>query len=83
MNTGIEGPAYDRQLLLVGAKRNAVLDLAEVQQYGITQVPLQEAALGKGQCARARDDEVVERCYGGRAESFLVPGAGLEPAWQG
>jgi hypothetical protein len=35
MNTGSKGPAYDRQLLLEGAKRNAVLDLAEVQRYGI------------------------------------------------
>lgn len=26
---------YDRQLLLAGAKRNAVLDLSEVQRYGI------------------------------------------------
>jgi hypothetical protein len=30
-----KGPAYDRQLLLEGAKRNAVLDLTEVQRYGI------------------------------------------------
>jgi len=35
MNTGSKGPAYDRQLLLEGAKRNAVLDLTEVQRYGI------------------------------------------------
>jgi hypothetical protein len=35
MNNRSQGPAYDRQLLLEGAKRNAVLDLAEVQQYGI------------------------------------------------
>jgi hypothetical protein len=27
-------PTYDRQLLLVGAKRNAVLELGEVQRYG-------------------------------------------------
>ena len=27
MNTGSSGPAYDRQLLLDGAKRNAILDL--------------------------------------------------------
>jgi hypothetical protein len=32
---GTKGPTYDRQLLLEGAKRNAVLDLTEVQQYGI------------------------------------------------
>lgn len=35
MNTGSQGPAYDRQLLLEGAKRNAVLNLTEVQRYGI------------------------------------------------
>ncbi len=35
MNTGSKGPTYDRQLLLEGAKRNAVLDLTEVQRYGI------------------------------------------------
>ena len=35
MNTGSKGPAHDRQLLLEGAKRNAVLDLTEVQRYGI------------------------------------------------
>ncbi|HEX9275133.1 MAG TPA: hypothetical protein VGA51_01895 [Casimicrobiaceae bacterium] len=35
MNTGSKGPAYDRQLLLEGVKRNAVLDLTEVQRYGI------------------------------------------------
>src|SRR5436190_21344061 len=35
MSTGSNGPAYDRQLLLEGAKRNAVLDLTEVQRYGI------------------------------------------------
>jgi len=35
MNIGNKGPAYDRQLLLDGAKRNAVLDLMEVQRYGI------------------------------------------------
>jgi 16S rRNA G966 N2-methylase RsmD len=29
------GPIYDRQLLLSGAKRNAVLELAEVQRYGV------------------------------------------------
>src|SRR5271169_3561754 len=34
MNTGSKGPAYDRQLLLEGAKRNAVLELTEVQRYG-------------------------------------------------
>jgi len=28
-------PVYDRQLLLSGAKRNAVLELAEAQRYGI------------------------------------------------
>jgi hypothetical protein len=27
--------AYDRDLLLRGAKRNAVLDLSEVQRYGV------------------------------------------------
>lgn len=32
---GNKDPAYDRQLLLEGAKRNAVLDLTEVQRYGI------------------------------------------------
>src|SRR3981189_2880710 len=35
MSTGSKGPTYDRQLLLEGAKRNAVLDLTEVQRYGI------------------------------------------------
>jgi hypothetical protein len=35
MNIGSKGPAYDRQLLLEGAKRNAVLDLIEVRRYGI------------------------------------------------
>jgi hypothetical protein len=35
MNNGSKGPAYDRQLLLEGAKRNAVLDLMDVQRYGI------------------------------------------------
>jgi hypothetical protein len=35
MNTGSKGPAYDRQLLLDGAKRNATLDLTEVQRYGM------------------------------------------------
>src|SRR5258708_27711693 len=35
MDTGSKGPAYDRQLLLEGAKRNSVLDLTEVQRYGI------------------------------------------------
>ena len=35
MNTGSKVCAYDRQLLLEGAKRNAVLDLTEVQRYGI------------------------------------------------
>jgi hypothetical protein len=35
MNNGSKGPAYDRQLLLEGAKRNAVLDLTDVQRYGI------------------------------------------------
>jgi hypothetical protein len=35
MNTGSSGPAYDRQLLLEGARRNAVLDLTEVQRYGM------------------------------------------------
>ncbi len=33
MNTGSKGPAYDRHPLLEGAKRNAVLDLTEVQRY--------------------------------------------------
>ena len=33
-NTGDQGPTYDRQLLLGGAKRNAVLELWEVQRYG-------------------------------------------------
>jgi len=33
-NTGDEGLPYNRQLLLGGAKRNAVLDLWEVQRYG-------------------------------------------------
>ncbi len=31
---GESGPKYDRQLLLLGAKRNAVLELWEVQRYG-------------------------------------------------
>ena len=35
MNNGSKGPAYDRKLLLEGAKRNAVLDLTDVQRYGI------------------------------------------------
>jgi hypothetical protein len=35
MNTASKGPAYDRQLLLDGAKRNTVLDLTEVQRYGM------------------------------------------------
>jgi len=35
MSTRREGPAYDRRLLLEGAKRNAVLALTEVQRYGI------------------------------------------------
>jgi hypothetical protein len=34
MGTGNNGPAYDRELLLAGAKRNAVLALTEVQRYG-------------------------------------------------
>jgi len=56
MNTGSKGPAYDRQLLLEGVKRNAVLDLTEVQRYRIESwddpdyvvaksVPLTSAAL--------------------------------------
>ena len=32
--SGEPSPAYDRQLLLFGAKRAAVLDLWEVQRYG-------------------------------------------------
>ena len=32
---GDEDPTYDRQLLLGGAKRNAVLELWEVKRYGI------------------------------------------------
>ena len=32
--TGDQDPTYDRQLLLGGAKRNAVLQLCEVQRYG-------------------------------------------------
>jgi hypothetical protein len=32
---GSKGPAYGRHLLLEGARRNAVLDLTEVQRYGI------------------------------------------------
>jgi 16S rRNA G966 N2-methylase RsmD len=35
MNTASKGPAYDRRLLLEGAKRNAVLNLTEVHKYGI------------------------------------------------
>jgi hypothetical protein len=31
MNTGSKGPAYDRQLLLEGVKRNTVLDLTEAE----------------------------------------------------
>jgi len=34
-NTADQGPTYDRQLLLGGAKRNAVLELWEVKRYGI------------------------------------------------
>jgi hypothetical protein len=34
VTTGSNGPAYDRHLLLAGAKRNALLDLTEVQRYG-------------------------------------------------
>jgi hypothetical protein len=34
MSAVSDGPAYDRQLLLAGTKRNAVLDLADVQRYG-------------------------------------------------
>jgi hypothetical protein len=34
-NTGDQRPTYDRQLLLAGAKRNAVLELWEVERYGI------------------------------------------------
>jgi hypothetical protein len=34
-NSADHGPIYDRQLLLGGAKRNAVLELWEVQRYGI------------------------------------------------
>jgi hypothetical protein len=34
MSTWSNGPAYDRQLLLADAKRNAILDLTEVQRYG-------------------------------------------------
>jgi hypothetical protein len=30
----LTGPTYDRQLVLLGAKRNAVLELWEVQRYG-------------------------------------------------
>ena len=33
-NPETNDPPYDRQLLLLGAKRNAVLDLTEVQRYG-------------------------------------------------
>lgn len=33
-DTGDQRPTYDRQLLLGGAKRNAVLELWEVQRYG-------------------------------------------------
>lgn len=33
-DTGDRAPRYDRQLLLGGAKRNAVLELWEVQRYG-------------------------------------------------
>lgn len=32
---GEQGSIYDRRLLLGGAKRNAVLELWEVQRYGI------------------------------------------------
>jgi hypothetical protein len=35
MNSGSSGLAYDRRLLLEGTKRNVVLDLTEVQRYGI------------------------------------------------
>jgi hypothetical protein len=35
MNGVSRAPAFDRQLLLEGEKRNAVLDLTDVQRYGI------------------------------------------------
>src|SRR3981189_3310521 len=35
MSTGSKGPTYDRQLLLEGAKRDAVLDLTEGRRDGI------------------------------------------------
>jgi len=35
MNSGSSGLAYDRRLLLEDTKRNVVLDLTEVQRYGI------------------------------------------------
>jgi hypothetical protein len=35
MNIKSQVPAYDRQLLLGGAKRDAVLDLTEVHRYGM------------------------------------------------
>ena len=34
MSTWSNSPALDRQLLLAGAERNAILDLTEVQRYG-------------------------------------------------
>src|ERR1700682_4937386 len=34
-HTSAQRPIYDRQLLLSGAKRNAVLELSEVESYGI------------------------------------------------
>ena len=34
MNSGSNGPKYDRKLLLAGEKRDAVIDLSKVQRYG-------------------------------------------------
>ena len=30
----VDCPTYDRQLLLLGPKRNAILELAEIERYG-------------------------------------------------
>jgi hypothetical protein len=49
-------PTYDRQLLLVGAKRNAVLELGEVQRYGTESyrdadyVPCDHRTAARGSC---------------------------------
>ena len=47
MNTASKGPAYNRQLLLDGAKRNTVLDLTEVVEVD-EWVKLAQAHTGEG-----------------------------------